>query len=73
MKYIVLKTGGAEMMIVFPEVLVHKEVAGAMSGLVKDAEVVGAGFVNPEGDCFGRSDSLGIKSRGKTDTELLSK
>lgn len=79
MKYIVLKvkidaTLSVELPVVFPNILVHANVAKALQALpeLKGASVVGAGeYTHTEGACSGESTSLGIKSRGDVDELLL--
>lgn len=34
-------------------------------------DIISAGFVSAKGTCFGNSETLGVKSRGDVDTELL--
>ncbi len=72
MKYVVTKDGA----IVFSEGIVHAHVARGMV-------VLGAGFcsIEPELEksenlvarCFGKSISLGIKSRGREDEEIINR
>ncbi len=78
-KYIIVKVGAIELPIVFPELLVHYDVA---CGLGYRGKVVGAGFceVGAETDtpfadynCFGKSESLNVESRRGVDAEILNK
>jgi len=67
-KYIVVKAGGLETPIAFPEYLVHADVAKALG-----YEVISAGFFyNEDGfQCFGDSFSLKVKSRFQVDSDLM--
>ena len=68
LKYVVYKTErGLENIVVFCEEIVHSQV------VVEDHTPVSAGFINFENDfeCFGSSDSLGLKSRVSVDSELF--
>ena len=61
-KYIVVTSAsGIPAAILFNELLTHKDVAGSQT-------VCGAGFCNPAGAVWGRSDSLGIKSSAEDAT-----
>lgn len=81
-KYIVMALGGVESIFVFPSFIDHDRMAEAV-GAVRigsgsnwerkyrmDGEAVSAGFVSC-GACHGHSETLGLKSRGDTDTALL--
>lgn len=83
MKYVVLKvkvgSTEREMPFIFPNLMVHQNVAAYMVGLLHtahgwdDCEIVAAGEVSLFGgvSCSGGSESLGVKSRGKQDEELF--
>ncbi len=82
MKYIVaqvaLKGHVLEVPILFPESLVHSMVYAVIKVLLEDqyktedVKCVSAGFVHgPDTDCYGKSDSLKIESRGKIDDILF--
>lgn len=88
MKYIVLRTvpkmGDSKLVrefpIVFPDALVHADVAAALAlhlPQLKGAMPCAAGFlssmeVGEHGACHGKSESLGnLKSRGKEDDVLM--
>jgi hypothetical protein len=83
MKYVVLKVvnKGIErgIPIVFPDLLIHSEVAKQMQHMMlishsMETEVVSAGFLSLFGtkpECSGNSESLGIKSRGEQDDQLI--
>lgn len=84
MKYIVVKSEDAhgrihELPVMFPYVLVHKEMKECVWRSLMEAEhrfieVVGAGFCTVENNfvnCYGESESLGIRSRGKLDTQAF--
>lgn len=81
-KYICMKNEvkGIEEIIVFPE-HIHHDCAFEMMSRIKNQshgswererrKIVSAGFVDYEGNCFGRSETLGVVSRERVDTELL--
>lgn len=84
MKYIVIKRGTHEFMVLFPNSpqMSHKNMADAVEHIRVDlgdrgwqrkfvgCPIVSAGFVSASGHCYGESESLGISSRPE-DTELL--
>jgi hypothetical protein len=72
---------GKQQIFVFDDDIMHSDFFEAIKGMAKttpraweynhiDSKVVGAGFVH-KGVCQGRSESLGIASRGLADTALL--
>ena len=64
-KYIIVKTrDNGEYPIIFPLRVTHKQMA------TRNGEPISAGFVNDRLECFGESDSLGIKSRPE-DTAII--
>jgi hypothetical protein len=81
-KYIVYERKGQafETVVVFPANVPHDEIG---RGIQPDAKLVSAGFVhirpiykpldNPqlEVECYGASDSLGLKSRGQEDDDII--
>lgn len=75
-KYVVLsqkiEDDTIENIYIFPSTVIHRTVVKNMKGVC-----VGAGFIARTNKnklyCVGSSDSLGIKSRGDKDTELLGK
>jgi hypothetical protein len=72
-KYIIADIYGVTMPIVFPELLVHADVADALGARNK---VIGAGFctVDDEGyHCYGESTSLNVKSNYDVDSKLLNR
>ncbi len=83
MKYIVLRDGHGEETIHTwsrSDALTHEDMADAIRGIgqqlssykpLKEAQVVGAGFIGDSGECYGFSYSLEIGSRGAVDTDLL--
>jgi hypothetical protein len=86
MKYVVIEVimrSGVEMEIpiIFPDLLVHSEVADMLqlklSQQFKDADIkpISAGFLSSlsidSGCCHGESESLGLKSRGMKDSALV--
>jgi len=77
-KYIIVDSFGVQLPVVFPELMVHQEVAQALGF---GDRVVGAGFcevgANHDGtadyNCFGESISLRVMSRRRQDAEILNK
>jgi len=65
-KYIVVKMHTDEteheVIVVFPAIVNHAVMAAKLAG---GKPVLGAGFCNPQEQCFGESDSLKIKARPK--------
>lgn len=85
MKYVVLEVTSKEVTreipIIFPESLVHLEVATVVAVLLndngkKDVRPVSAGFIScidfKDINCHGESTSLGLKSRRDEDNRLIS-
>lgn len=86
MKYIVANIEGHEALFVFPRAIDHDRMAEALECIrfgyshnwerklhnarEKDGVLLSAGFVE-NGVCHGRSETLGIASRGAKDTALL--
>lgn len=82
MKYIVIEitTGSIkqEMPFIFPNHLVHKDVAKNMQSFLNrehqwsDTRVVSAGEISPFGvECYGKSSTLGVESRKYEDSRLI--
>lgn len=82
MKYIVLSAAtdglSVEVPCVFPVMLSHDVMADHLRHAVAHdlkwevGEVVGAGFLSPMNmRCHGESDTLGVASRGREDTEVI--
>lgn len=83
MKYIVMKinNGGIarEWPIVFPDMMVHKQVAETIQWHLMrhhnmECRVVSAGSFSCFGDevrCFGESETLSLESRGEVDESLI--
>lgn len=67
-KYVVVETGIAECIIVFPDVIPHDAMLGAYRN------VVAAGFIyrgaNGKFVCHGKSVGLGCPSRGAVDSAI---
>jgi hypothetical protein len=89
MKYLVANLEGHEAMFVFPRAVDHDRMAEALTMIrfgynhnwerkllprdgKADGNIISAGFVD-NGKCHGRSETLGLFSRGDADTELLPK
>lgn len=76
-------TESVELPIVFPDKLVHADMSeGAILAARLGTErwestkIVGAGFITFGADgvsCYGKSESLGVKSREKVDRDLITK
>jgi hypothetical protein len=62
LKYIVFDTGLCDSIVLFPDVIQHRDIANGMQW-----PVLGAGFIqldaNCEWHCFGKSISLNVASR----------
>lgn len=84
MKYIAAKLGNQEFIVTFPIFINHDYFWNAVKttrfdiGLrdwerkLYEAEVIGAGFIR-DGKCYGRSETLGVDSRGDLDSSLITK
>ena len=81
MKYIATKqSDGTEEIFLFPKSVNHDAMAEILP-YIKDQthgdwsrvyrEPISAGFVDYEGTCFGKSETLNLESRGGVDTQLL--
>jgi hypothetical protein len=80
MKYVVVKILGKEQIFVFPRAINHDRFCEVLSyikhGHERDwsrtyAEPVSAGFVDGNGKCHGRSETMNLDSRGDLDSILL--
>lgn len=80
MKYIIYLDNGTEYGVTFPRGINHNHMAKALEALRfggdrdwhrRQGKVVAAGFIDRLGSCSGYSETLGIKSRGRIDTELF--
>lgn len=75
-KYIIIEIDGNPVPIVFPNHIIHADMARAARNLGPWGKVSGAGFclVDDSGySCYGESTSLNIKSNYTTDNVLLNK
>lgn len=86
MKYIVFadEDTGNEFIVTFPKMFDHDRFAEVVDmvrvgdsrnwerlAFVDNYMPVAAGFVYPSGECYGRSETLNLDSRGAQDTALL--
>jgi hypothetical protein len=80
MKYIVTQHEGIEEMFVFPDTINHDCMAEVISRIKNHSHgnwkrvprrPISAGFITVEGECYGRSETLRLDSRGTTDTVLF--
>lgn len=83
MKYIIFEVPMAslvcDMPIIFPNSMAHSEVAAGFGFIVaahkwdhNRVKAISAGEFNIDtGECSGRSDSLGLDSRGDVDTRII--
>lgn len=81
MKYICTESEeGVEEIFVFPKTVDHDVMAEGVEGMKNRTRdpwkriyrmVKSAGFIDARGTCFGKSETLGIKSRGEIDTALF--
>jgi hypothetical protein len=69
LKYIVIPHNDLEAMITFPDIIEHDIFSSACC--IDKANIISAGFINKDLECYGYSHSLGITSRGLVDTKLL--
>ncbi len=87
MKYVVAAIGDEESIFTFPRDVDHDRMAEAIEAIrfggpsnwnrkfhkTGEGEMVSAGFVDSEGNCHGRSETLNLDSRPREDTLLLRK
>ncbi len=80
MKYIVTEREGIEEMFVFPDTINHDCMAEVISRIKNQSHgswervlrrPISAGFITVEGECYGRSETLRLDSRGITDTVMF--
>lgn len=72
MKYIIFEIDGAFTPVIFPNMLLHQDVALALKGLLNGATIFSAGdvhFKNPR--CHGKSVTLGVVSNPVTDSMII--
>jgi hypothetical protein len=84
MKYIAARLDNQEFIVIFPTFMNHDYFWDAVKTTrfdigVRDwerklykAELIGAGFIR-DGKCYGRSETLGVDSRGDLDSSLIKK
>jgi hypothetical protein len=83
MKYIVLALGDVEEIFIFPKSVDHDRMVEACEIIrfgdernwnrkYRNGQVVSAGFIT-NSKCHGRSETLGLNSRGDVDTALFKK
>lgn len=79
MKYIVTERNGIEEMFVFPDTINHDCMAEVINRIKNNSQgnwyrvprrPISAGFITVDGECYGRSETLNLNSRGVTDTVL---
>jgi hypothetical protein len=74
-KYVSFQTSMGEIIVLFPAMLQHRDVAYGIKKTDASAKVLGAGFVkfraNGEAYCYGSSDSLKIGKHDTMDDILL--
>lgn len=82
MKYIVTVLNDKEVIFTFPSEVDHDRMAEAIQAIrfgseqnwkrsLREGEIIAAGFITL-GNCHGRSATLGVESRGASDTYLIS-
>jgi hypothetical protein len=81
-KYIVVQLGEKESIFTFPRSIDHDRMYESLEiirfgsehnwtrEILKNGEAIAAGFID-NGRCYGRSETLGLGSRGEADTALL--
>lgn len=80
MKYVVVKVGNNAYPVIFPDHLVHEDMANAVIEVLRKARpsdghtaaAISAGDVTIfDAECSGRSSTLDMESRGDTDSLLI--
>ena len=82
MKYVVVVVEGVESIFTFPRTVDHDRMHEAIEAIrfgsernwsrkFREGEAIAAGFINEAGNCYGRSETLDLDSRGDADTALL--
>lgn len=85
MKYIMMRIDGQvarELPIIFPDEMVHSYMLEAVRSMRCQLEnrifrpyalatAVSAGEITVNGNCFGGSETLGVKSRGNVDSNIV--
>jgi len=78
-KYIVTEREGIEEMFVFPDTINHDCMAEVLNAIKNQRSgdwrrirrtPISAGFISVDGECYGRSETLRLDSRGVTDSVL---
>lgn len=70
-KFITLMGCDEAQIVIFPSSIQHSDLANAVKDLsFERLRTISGGFI-VNGECVGKSISLGMKSRGKADTILL--
>lgn len=69
-KYIVYRDAdGDEMIVTFDQSIIHADFAASRN--ISPTQIVSAGFVSNDKECFGASSSLHVPSRPRRDSALL--
>jgi len=80
MKYICTDSEYGEEIFTFPQSVHHDAMAEVLGGIKNHThgnwervrrEPISAGFIDRNDNCFGKSETLGVESRGTDDTVLL--
>lgn len=80
MKYVMVRRGGQVLPIIFPDFLVHEDIANAVLAVLEKMdgpkllprEIVSAGdVVIPAAACSGSSQTLGVGSRFNMDSHIV--
>jgi hypothetical protein len=81
MKYVMFEVSICEigvryLPIIFPDILVHRYVAGSMMpqlrAIFANVKVISAGEYDPAtGKCYGKSETLGVASRPLLDNDII--
>lgn len=72
MKYVTYETGIFDIYVLFSDHIKHSDMINNLN--VKQELILGAGFVSVIDNkiqCYGRSISLGVNSRGNLDNDLI--
>lgn len=76
-KYVVIRTEHIDIPVIFPDTLVHKDVAERIRSIkalrdIGTTEILSAGDLNLMiGSVGGKSETLGLESRGEEDQRLM--
>lgn len=71
-KYVIFDWPGlGAIPILFPSQIAHSEIVNMVQGKSPGIGTISAGWVSPELDCYGHSQSLGLKSIPEEDAKWI--